>query len=63
MDVTDVYPQILNERLFRICFLFCDVYTHILRCVQIVGLKDYLVSSCCCADSSSSIIIDFFFIL
>jgi len=35
------YPKHLNERTTRLSFLFGDVYAHILRCLQIVGLIKY----------------------
>lgn len=38
------YPKYLNERTTRISFLYGDVYAHILRCIQIVGLTKYDVS-------------------
>lgn len=39
-----VPPKILNQRAFRITFLFTKIYNHISKCLSVAGLRDFSVS-------------------
>ena len=36
-------PQILNQRAFRLTFLFTKIYANVRKCLSVAGLKDFRV--------------------